>query len=1286
MNPTDPSGPPAPVPAPVSPAAVAAPVSPAAPDARMDAAEARRARRRAAVPTVRYPPELPITERVDELGALIQAHQVVIVAGETGSGKSTQLPKLCLALGRGVDAMIGHTQPRRIAARSVAERIAEELGVALGGAVGYAVRFSDHVGPDTLVKVMTDGILLAETRRDRQLRAYDTLIIDEAHERSLNIDFLLGYLKQLLPRRADLKVIITSATIDTAKFSAHFDDAPILEVSGRAYPVELRYRPFGDEPGDDRDQTQAITDAIDELADEGPGDVLVFLSGEREIHDTADSLRRRAIPHTEILPLYARLGATEQRKIFQPHRGRRIVLSTNVAETSLTVPGVRYVVDTGTARISRYNRRLKVQRLPIEKISQASADQRSGRCGRVAAGVAIRLFAEDEFEERPEFTEPEILRTNLASVILQAADLGLGDIAEFPFVDPPDARAIKDGVALLEELGAFHPDVTDPTKQLTPVGRRLARLPIDPRLGRMVLEAERNDCVREVMLIASGLSIQDPRERPAEAAPAADALHARFREEGSDFGGFLKLWDHLRELQRTSTKSEFRRRCKAEYLHYLRVREWQDVNRQLREVVSDLGIKVNHEPADAERIHRSLLAGLLSHIGVRTTSEREFNGARNARFILGAGSSLAKKPPRWVMAAELVETDRLRARVAAQIKPEWVERVGAHQCKRTYSDPRWDAERGAAVATERVTLYGIIIVGARLVDYARIDPVVARELFIQHALVERDWVTRHAFFHDNIGRIAEVRALEDRARRRDILIPDEVLFAFYDARIPGHVATARHFDQWWKQTRRTEPSLLALTTQQLIDPDAGAWSLNDFPDVWTYDKLELAVTYLYEPGAVEDGVTVHVPVAVLNQVSGQGFDWQVPGRRAELVDAIVRNLPKQLRRHLVPIGDHARDFLALMGPGDGPLIDELAKYFSKVAGPTAGAMGAAIHPSDFDLTRLPDHARITFAIEDDDGKPIAVGKDLAGLAAPLLARIRREVARSLPQMEQRGLRSWTIGTLAPVVEAGRADMVVQGYPALVDEGASVGVRVYADPGDQERAMRAGTRRLLALTITVPRKPLERLVGNDARLALTGVGLSTPDELIDDCLGATIDRLVTSHGGPAWDEPAFTQLRENVRGELFDGAADLVARAARIVAAAGRLRNQVGAMTAPAFGAAVADVGQQLRWLIHPGFVTASGDHRMADVERYVRAIAVRLDALAKNVDRDRRHMIVVQTLQDEADVRFLKTPLTQRSEVLAIRWLIEELRVSLFAQSIGTPKPVSETRIRRELDGLPTMS
>ncbi|MEZ5258866.1 MAG: ATP-dependent RNA helicase HrpA [Ilumatobacteraceae bacterium] len=1052
----------------------------------------------------------------------------MIVAGETGSGKSTQLPKLCLELGRGTNGKrIGHTQPRRVAARTIAERVAEELGEQLGGTVGYQVRFTDRVGADTRVKVMTDGILLAEIQRDRELSRYDTLIIDEAHERSLNIDFLLGYLRQLLPRRPDLSVVITSATIDTETFSAHFADAPIIEVSGRTYPVEVRYRPFGVEPDDDRDQVQAILDACDELRDEAPGDVLVFLSGEREIHDTADALRReherRNDATTEVLPLYARLSAAEQHRIFEPHRGRRIVLSTNVAETSLTVPGVRYVVDTGTARISRYSTRLKVQRLPIEPVSQASANQRAGRCGRVAPGVCIRLYAEEDFDARPEFTDPEILRTNLASVILQMLAIGLGDIAGFPFVEPPEHRSINDGLQLLDELRAVRTDQRG-DRRLTRLGRRLAQLPLDPRLGRMVLEAERRGCVREVMIITAAMSIQDPRERPADHEQHANELHRRFHgEDGSDFMTLVRLWDYLREQQKQLSGNQFRKLCRNEYLNYLRVREWQDLYSQLRRVVGQLDIRLNHEHAHPDHVHQALLSGLLSQLGMRRDDSRDFTGSRNTSFVIAPGSVLTKKPPKWVMAGELVETNRLWARRCARIQPQWIEPLAGDLAKRTYGEPWWDAERGHALVVERVLLYGLPIIAGRQIPLSRLDEPLAREIFLRNALVEGDWSGSYPFQADNAAVVDEVRALESRFRRRDLMVDDETILRFYDRRVPADVTSARDFDRWWRRVKTDRPDVLSMTVDTLLDVDEELLDHDAFPETWTQGELELPISYQFEPGSPDDGATVHIALPLLNQVTDDGFDWLVPGLRTELLAALVRSLPKPLRKHVVPVSDTVTALRSEIGPGDGPLLDVVARALGRRS-------GERISATDFDLTRVPDHLRVTFAVEDHDGGRVAYSKDLAVLKEQLLPRARVAIARAAAEshgIERRGITEWEFGELPELIESERNGHAVRGYPALVDDGDSVSIRVLTNERTQEVSMRAGTRRLLLLNVPASRKVVARPFGNDVALALAALELGKAADLADQCVVAAVDELMRRHGGPVRDAVAFDRLREAV---------------------------------------------------------------------------------------------------------------------------------------------------------------
>ena len=1229
----------------------------------------------------------------------IRDHQVVIVAGETGSGKTTQIPKICLELGRGVRGMIGHTQPRRIAARTVAERVAEELDTPLGEAVGWKVRFTDQVNQDsTFVKLMTDGILLAEIQTDRELRAYDTIIIDEAHERSLNIDFLLGYLAQLLPKRPDLKVVITSATIDPERFSRHFGDAPIVEVSGRTYPVEVRYRPLLEEDGDDadRDQITAITDAVEELQAEGKGDILVFLSGEREIRDTADALTKKNYRFTEILPLYARLSHAEQHRVFQPHTGRRIVLATNVAETSLTVPGIKYVIDPGFARISRYSHRTKVQRLPIEPVSQASANQRKGRCGRTSDGICIRLYSEDDFEARPEFTDAEILRTNLASVILQMTAAGLGDIEKFPFIDPPDHRNIRDGVQLLQELNALDPAQKDPRKRLTDTGRKLAQLPVDPRLARMVLEADKNGCVREVMVIAAALSIQDPRERPADKQAQADQQHARFKDETSDFLAYLNLWRYLREQQKERGSSSFRRMCKQEYLNFLRIREWQDIYTQLRTVAKQMGIHLNEDDAPDDRIHLSLLAGLLSHIGMkdvkeaggeggRSTAKNEYLGARNAKFAIFPGSALFKKPPRFVMSAELVETSRLWARVNAKIEPEWVEPLAAHLIKRTYSEPHWEKDQAAVMAYEKVTLYGVPIVAQRKVNYGRIDPEISRDLFIRNALVEGDWRTHHKFFSDNRRLLTEVEELEHRARRRDILVDDETLFDFYDQRIPEHVVSGAHFDSWWKHKRHEQPDFLDFEREMLINEKAGEVSKADYPDSWRQGNLKFRVTYQFEPGADADGVTVHIPLQVLNQVTDEGFDWQIPGLREELVTELIRSLPKPIRRNYVPAPNFARAFLDRAVPLQEPLTATMTRELRLM-------VGVPFEADDFDLSKVPDHLKVTFRIVDERRRKLAEDKDLEALKLRLRPKAREALSQAAAataersggeSLERSGLTEWTIGTLSRVFETRRAGQPVKAYPALVDDGDTVSVRLFDTEAEQLQAMWKGTRRLILRNIPVnPAKFASQKLTNAQKLALSANPHGSIQGLFDDCAMAAADKLIGDFGGPAWDEESYRKLYDRVRAEIVDTTVRTVGQVEQVLAAWQACERRLKAVRSPALLPNLQDVRAQLDALVKPGFVTEAGLRRMPDLMRYLVAADRRLQQMPTNVQRDTTRMQKVHEMRDEYAWLLEQLPQGRPvpSSVLDIRWMIEELRVSYFAHALGTAYPVSDKRIVKAID------
>lgn len=1239
----------------------------------MSVVELRRTQR----PTVTYPELLPVSQKKDDIAEAIKHNQVVIVAGETGSGKTTQLPKICLELGRGVKGMIGHTQPRRLAARSVALRIAEELECEMGSYVGYKVRFNDQVSDRSQIKLMTDGILLAEIQHDRYLNQYDTIIIDEAHERSLNIDFILGYLRELLPKRPDLKVIITSATIDPERFSKHFNNAPIIEVSGRTYPVDVRYRPIVEDSDDtDRDQLEAIFDAVDELCDEGQGDILIFMNGEREIRDTADALEKRKLRDTEIVPLFARLSAGEQNRVFQPHTGRRIVLSTNVAETSLTVPGIKYVIDPGTARISRYSYRTKVQRLPIEPISQASANQRKGRCGRVQEGICIRLYSEEDFLSRPEFTDPEILRTNLASVILQMTAIGLGDIQAFPFVDAPDNRNIQDGVRLLEELGAINANAKDPRKRLTSVGRQLARLPIDPRLARMVLEAPKNNALREVMIIASALSIQDPRERPMEKQQASDEKHRRFYDKESDFMTFVNLWDYVQEQQKTLSGNQFRKQCKKDYLNYLRIREWQDIHFQVRQVVRELELRINDTEAGYDAVHMSLLSGLLSHIGMKDQEKNEYQGARNARFNIFPGSGIFKKQPKWVMVAELVETSRLWGRIAAKIQPEWVEPLAQHLLKRSYSEPHWEKKSAAVHAFEKVTLYGIPVVAKRKVNYGRIDPTISREIFIRSALVEGDWDTKHKFFQQNRKLLREVEELEHKSRRRDILIDDEQLFEFYDQRIDLSVVSGRHFDTWWKKASKENPELLNLEREMLFRNDASHVTDLDYPNFWHQGNLKLKLSYQFEPGEDNDGVTVHVPLAILNQVEPNGFDWQIPGLRHELVVALIKSLPKTLRRNFVPAPNYADAFLSRTKVMEAPLLDSMEKELKRITGVT-------ILREDWNLDQIPDHLKITFRAVDHRNRKLRENKDLYELKDSLKEKVQQTLSQVADDdIEQEGLKTWSFGTLPERYQQKRGGFEVRAYPAIVDNNDSVGIKLFETEEEQHRAMQQGQRRLILLNIPSPIKYLHDNLPNKSKLGLYFNPYGRVLDLIDDCIACGIDKLIEQKGGIVWQPEAFEALKDYVRAELGDTVVEIAKQVEEILTTAFNINKRLKGRVDLTMAFALSDIKAQLEGLIFKGFATECGWKRLPDILRYMRAIERRLEKLPIDPNKDRVHILKVESMVNEYKELLNKIPKGQPipENVKEIRWMIEELRVSYFAQQLGTPYPISDKRIRNAIN------
>ena len=1222
-----------------------------------------------------FPESLPVSQRKAEIQKLLSEHQVIVVAGETGSGKTTQLPKMCLELGFGNLGMIGHTQPRRIAARSVAARIAEELETELGGLVGYKVRFNDQISDDTQIKLMTDGILLAEIQTDRFLNQYSCLIIDEAHERSLNNDFILGYLKQLLPRRRDLKLIITSATIDVERFSKHFNNAPIIEVSGRTYPVEVRYRPVVEE--DDQDQLQGILNAVDELQAEGRGDILIFMNGEREIRDTAEALQKQNLKHTEILPLFARLSAQEQNKIFHPSGLNRIVLATNVAETSLTVPGIKYVIDPGTARISRYSYRTKVQRLPIEPISQASANQRKGRCGRVSEGICIRLYSEEDFNNRPEFTDPEILRTNLASVILQMTALGLDDIEAFPFVDAPDKRHIQDGVKLLEELGAFETVQTKSgeKRRLTTIGRQLAQLPVDPRLAKMLLSAVNFGSVYEVMIIVSALSIQDPRERPTEKQQASDEKHRRFADKKSDFLAFLNLWHYVQEQQKELTKNQFRRQCQKDFLNYLRIREWQDIYQQIRLAVCEMGLPINSEKAEYQQIHTALLSGLLSHIGLKEAEKQQYLGARNAHFAIFPNSVLFKKQPKWLMAAELVETSKLWGRMVAEIEPEWIEPLAEHLTKKSYSEPRWSKSRGAVIADEKVSLYGVPIVAARPVNYGSIDPTVSREIFIQSALVEGDWNTKHKFFKQNQQLIREVEELEHKSRRRDILVDERTLFEFYDQRIGTDVVSQKHFDTWWKKAEKQDPELLNFERSFLINDNAEQVSKLDFPNFWHQGNLKLKLTYQFEPGTDADGVTVHIPLPLLNQVEMTGFDWQIPGLREELVIALIKSLPKSYRRNFVPAPNYAQAFLGRAVPLEKPLLDTLIYELRRMTGVTVEA-------EHWNWEQIPSHLKMTFCVVDENGKKIAESMNLDELKFSLKDRVQESISAVADDgIEQSGLHIWSFAELPQCYEQKQRGFSVKAFPAIVDEKDAVGIKLFETEFEQAVAMQQGLRRLLLLNVPSPIKYLHEKLPNKAKLGLYFTPFGRVLDLIDDCIACAVDKLIADFGGFVWNEEGFDKLRDFVRENVNEVTVDIAQKVEQILTLTHQLNQRLKGKMDFTMAFALSDMKSQIAGLIYQGFVQKSGYARLPDLLRYLQAIDKRMDKLAQDVNRDRAAMLRVEQVQQAYQQLLAKLPKSKpiSDEVAEIRYMIEELRVSLFAQQLGTKYQVSDKRVLLEI-------
>ena len=1227
---------------------------------------------------IHYPDNLPVAEKKQAIYDAIKNNQVVIIAGETGSGKTTQIPKICLELGLGIKGYIGHTQPRRLAARSVANRIAEELKTEIGQLVGYKVRFSDHVSETTLIKLMTDGILLAEIQKDKLLLQYDTIIIDEAHERSLNIDFILGYLKQLLPKRPDLKVIITSATIDVERFSNHFNQAPIIEVSGRTYPVEVRYRPpIFNEEDDTNNDFQPILDAIEELSAESFGDILIFLTGEREIRDVADILNKLELRHTDILPLYARLSATEQNRIFQSHSKRRIILATNVAETSLTVPGIKYVIDPGLARISRYSYRTKVQRLPIEPISQASANQRKGRCGRTSDGICIRLYDEKDFLSRPEFTDPEILRTNLASVILQMTSLGLGNIAAFPFVEAPDSRYIRDGIRLLEELGAIY--IKHHQYHLTETGKILAQLPIDPRLARMLVEARRSGCTKEIMIITAALSIQDPRERPFDKQQASDEKHRRFADKESDFLSLINLWNYIQEQQNLLSGNQFRRLCQKEFLNYLRIREWQDVYTQIRQTIKQLAFPINSKAADYISLHTSLLSGLLSHIGMKEIEKREYIGARNIKFAIFPNSALFKSQPKWCIVSELVETSRLWGRTAAKIESEWIEPIAQHLIKYSYSEPRWSKKQGTTIANEKVTLFGLPIVASRIVNYSKIDPVLSRSLFIRHALVEGDWLTNHKFYKQNQKLIKEVEDLEHKSRRQDILIDDDELYEFYDKRIDDSVISTKHFDNWWKQKQKSQPDYLNIKKDMLIKQSAQLVNLSDFPDFWYQDNFKLALEYQFDIGHNRDGVTIKIPIDLLNQIKNRGFDWQVPGFRKDLIIALIKSLPKSLRRNLVPAPNYAEAFLERIRTTDQPILESLENEFRKMT-------GVKITSEDWQLDQVPDYLKMTFSIINSNNEEIASGKDLVLLKEQLKNEVQKALStlttKKVVSIEQSNITDWNFGTLPTTYEEKQKNYTVKAYPALIDHQNSVSIELVDNQEEQQKLNKLGLRRLLMLNIPSPIKYLHEKLPNKSKLGLYFNSFGTVLMLIDDCIACAVDELIDKYNQNIQNQDQYQKLLDYTKTNINETVIDIAKQVESILTLHYNINKKLKGRVDLSLAFALSDIKKQLSNLVYKGFVADSGYKRLADVYRYLLAIEKRIEKLMGNVTKDRQSMNIIEEVENQYEkwVNSLPQIVRSKDSVINIRWMIQELRVNLFAQQLGTPYPISPKRVKQQIE------
>ena len=1243
--------------------------------------------RRAARPVIAYDEALPVNQRRAEIAEAILKHQVVVICGETGSGKTTQLPKICLELGRGVNGLIGHTQPRRIAARATATRISQELKSELGRHVGFKIRFTDKVTPSSYIKLMTDGILLAETQTDPLLRQYDTILIDEAHERSLNIDFLLGYLKQLLPKRRDLKVIVTSATLDAERFSKHFEGAPVIEVSGRLYPIETRFRPWQEKK--DGDLNDAIVDAVDEAHRTGPGDVLVFLPGEREIREAAEALRKHHPPGLEVLPLFARQTAVEQGRVFAAHQGRRVVLATNVAETSLTVPGIRYVIDSGLARVKRYSHRNKVEQLQVEPISRAAASQRAGRCGRVSAGVCFKLYNEEDFNKRPPYTEPEILRSSLAGVILRMKSLHLGDVEDFPFLEAPAPRMIADGYQLLAELGALD----EASKELTPVGRELAKLPLDPKIGRMILAAREHNCLREVLIMASALGTQDPRDRPAEAAGSADQAHAKWKDEKSEFLSYLKIWQAADEVWKHETSNKQRQWCRHNFINWLRLREWRDVHAQLMTLCHEHGWKENQLPASYESIHKALLTGLLGHVGLIAEEDKNYLGARGIRFHIHPGSSLVKKAGRWIVAAELVETSRLFARCIARIEPEWLEQVGAHLIRRHVYEPHWEKGPGQVVAWERVTLHGLMIHAKRRVHYGPTDPKLAREILIREALVEgqvgEDWVRKWRFFQHNARLKKEIENLEHKSRRPDVLVDDELIHAFYDSRIPEGIITLAAFDHWRRESEAANPKLLCLEKEQLMRHEAAGITTDAFPPVLTNRGQGFKLGYHHDPGAADDGVTLALPLAALNQLPANRCEWLVPGLLKEKVVALLKTVQQKYRHRLQPLDEFADRFCDADHDLDEPLVRALTRAAEE-------HMAQKLPLDAFRSGELRPHLFMNFRLVDEHGGTLAMSRNLAELRAQFRDRVEQAYAaaeiRHEVAAEGAGATEWKFGTLPELLEvkvgAGSPcvpgkplrGQVTVGFPALVDLGESVRLTAF-DTEDKARAEhRKGLSRLFALQLAAQVKAIEKLPGL-REIALQFISLGTEKELREQLVAVTLERSCLMEPLPA-EESAFAARREAARGRILLVAQEILRLVGTILGEHGMLAKKLDSMQ-KAFPQAAADIAAQLAELMPKRFIVATPFERLKHYPRYLKAIALRLDKAKNDPARDARLMADWQALGkpwERERNAMLKGGQPHDAFLDEFRWLLEELRVALFAQELKTSSPVSVKRLQKMWD------